>query len=123
MLKMDEIDRKQLYNTAWNHWGSLMQMDILIEEMSELTRAIIKARRNGTFYTYALSEEMADVLICLEQLETRMRDFPTVDTSDSNRPKVTGCIFDQVEMIKDQKLNRLKERLMQSMANKMEVGD
>jgi hypothetical protein len=98
-------------------------MDILIEEMSELTRAIIKARRNGTFYTYALSEEMADVLICLEQLETRMRDFPTVDTSDSNRPQVTGCLFDQVEMIKDQKLNRLKERLMESMTHKMEVGD
>jgi len=120
---MDDIERKQLYNAAWEHWGSIMQMDILIEEMSELIRAIIKARRNNTFYTYALSEEMADVLICLEQLETRMRDFHTVDTSDSSNPKINGCLFDQVEMIKDQKLNRLKERLMQSVAHKMEVGD
>jgi hypothetical protein len=112
---MDVIDKQQLYRTAWKHWGPELQMDILIEEMSELIHAIIKARRNGTFYTYALSDEMADVLICLEQLETAMRDFPTFDNSGM---EITGCVFDQVQDIKENKLNRFKELLLQSMIRK-----
>ena len=85
--------------------------------MSELIHALIAARRNNTFYTYAVSEEIADVTICLEQFEVRMRGFPTVDKSGV---KVTGCLYDQVEQIKEGKLLRLKERLMRSMIEKHE---
>jgi hypothetical protein len=123
---MDRTDREQLYNTAWKHWGAEMQVDILIEEMSELIHALLRARRNNTFYTYAVYEEMADVLICLEQLEVRMKAFPTFKTTpegytDSNGDSgliQTGCIYDQVEQIRDAKLLRLKERLTRSMSEK-----
>lgn len=120
---MGKLDREQLYNTAWKHWGAPMQIDILIEEMAELTHALLTARRNGTFYTYAVSEEMADVLICLEQLETRMRAFPYTPASVGG--ELASNIFEcQVLHIKEQKLLRLKERLMKSMAEKHEgCGD
>jgi len=114
---MDQIDKEQLLNTAWKHFGSAMQMDILIEEMAELTHAILAARRNNTFYTYAVSEEVADVLICLEQLEMKMRSFPTTETN-GDEIKIVGCVFDQVEHIKETKLLRLKERLLKSMEQK-----
>jgi len=124
---MDRQEREQLYNTAWKHWGAAMQVDILIEEMAELTHALLGARRNNTFYTYAVSEEMADVLICLEQFEVRMKDFPTFKTipdgytdADGDSGMVrTGCIYDQVEHIKESKLQRLKERLVESINEKV----
>ena len=112
---MNRQEREQLYNTAWKHWGAEAQADQLIEEMSELIHALIAARRNNTFYTYAVSEEIADVTICLEQFEVRMRDFPTFDKPGI---EVTGCIYDQVERIKEAKLLRLQERLFQSMEEK-----
>ena len=119
---MDEIDRKQLYNTAWKHWGADAQVDMLIEEMAELTHALIAARRNNTFYTYAVSEEMADVLICLEQFQIRMKDFPTTCTK-GDKIEIVGCIYDQVERIKEAKLLRLKERLMESICQKHDLED
>lgn len=120
---MDEIDRKQLYNTAWKHWGAEAQADQLIEEMAELIHAIIAARRNGTFYTYAVSEEMADVEICMEQFKIRMQAFPTTCTNNG-KIEIVGCIYDQVEQIKNAKLERLKERLMESLSKKHpEAGD
>jgi hypothetical protein len=116
---MDRIDREQLYNTAWKHWGADAQADQLIEEMSELIHALIAARRHGTFYTYAVSEEMADVLICLEQFEVRMKAFPTT-AKKGDDVVIVGCIYDQVEQIREGKLLRLKERLMESMTKKFE---
>jgi hypothetical protein len=47
---MDDIEVKQLYHTAWKHWGAEMQIDIYIEEMAELTQAFLKARRNGVVF-------------------------------------------------------------------------
>ena len=45
------------------------QSDMLIEEMSELTKAILKHRRNQTQQTLeSIREEMADVQIVLDQL-------------------------------------------------------
>ena len=116
---MERQEREQLYNTAWKHWGSDAQADQLIEEMSELIHALIAARRNNTFYTYAVSEEIADVTICLEQFEVRMKAFPTT-AKKGDELVICGCVYDQVEQIKNAKLLRLKERLMQSMNKKHE---
>lgn len=59
---------------ALEKWGPNLQMDILIEEMAELTQALIHARRkNGQdsnpYITKEVIEELADVLICCRQLE------------------------------------------------------
>ena len=106
---MDGIDRKQLYNSAWKLWGSDAQMNMVIEEMAELTQAIFKARRNGVVFSYAVSEELADVLICLEQIEVQLKA----------RPSSGGQTWwSQVERIKEEKLERLKLRLLDSLEKK-----
>lgn len=72
-------------------FGTQHQEDVAIEEMSELIKAIIKNRRYGTKETEDnLLEEMADVYIMLIQLMF-----------------IHG--FD--EMIVDNKIRRLKQRL------------
>ena len=54
---------------AIDKFGVNSQEDVAIEEMSELTKAIIKNRRYGTRETEEnLLEEMADVYIMLIQL-------------------------------------------------------
>lgn len=112
--KMDETEKKNLYNSAWNHWGSTSQIDMLIEEMAELTHAILGTRRNGVTYSYAFSEEIADVIICLEQIETRMKDFPLSLSQ--------GTLWDQVLEIKEMKLERLKNRLMEDIERNLPEG-
>lgn len=115
---MDEIDRVQLYNTAWKHYGSQAQLDILIEEMAELTQAIIKTRRQGVTYSYRLYEELADVLICLEQLETQLRRSPRAHATKHQ----DGFDFDTVLELKNMKLERFKAVLMADMAKELPDG-
>jgi hypothetical protein len=120
---MDEIDRKQLYNSAWKHWGADAQVDMLIEEMGELTVALLHARRNGVIFSYDVSEEVGDVEICLEQFKTRMQATPTTTKKDGEIIK-SGCIYDVVEQFRNTKLLRLKDRLMESLSKKYpEVGE
>jgi NTP pyrophosphatase (non-canonical NTP hydrolase) len=54
---------------ALDTYGIDKQLDIAIEEMSELTKAIIKHRRYASKETYEnLCEETADVAIMIEQI-------------------------------------------------------
>lgn len=89
--------RKAVYNAAIGKWGSWPQVWMVIEEMSELTKAICKVRRKmDTDYTAAVmdvAEEAADVTIMLEQLQ------------------IIFNIREEVEEIRDQKIERLKERM------------
>jgi NTP pyrophosphatase (non-canonical NTP hydrolase) len=64
----ENIDVKTLLK-AVNTFGDRNQEDVAIEEMSELTKAIIKHRRYNTEETKAnIREEIADVFIMLVQL-------------------------------------------------------
>lgn len=109
---MDDHDREQLYTTAWKHWGAEKQINMIIEEMAEFTQAILKTRRNGVTYSYSFFEEFADVLICLEQLETVLKTSPIGSEE--------GLLWDQVMEIKERKLKRLQDRLLDSMGKKCE---
>lgn len=65
------LSKKELntFKRAIDTYGVRSQEDVAIEEMSELTKAIIKNRRYNTDETKAnIVEEMADVLIMLFQL-------------------------------------------------------
>ncbi len=53
-----------VYTKAIEFWGGDLQLDVLIEEMAELTQALIK-RKRGTYDN--IDEEIADVEIMLEQ--------------------------------------------------------
>lgn len=103
------MEKEGIYTLAWETWGTSSQIDVFIEEMLELVHELLKARRGGVTWNNAVLEEVADVLICLEQLETRLKVMPADIDRKTNRP--TGSLFDIVEEIKSRKLARLKERL------------
>ena len=99
---MNNIQKEQLYDELLETYGQDLQEDVAIEEMSELTKAIIKMRRakhsnNEEKRTAAyenLKEEIADVEIMLEQLIL-----------------MHHISQEELDEIKDNKLKRQQERL------------
>lgn len=90
-------ERGNLLQLAVNTWGHFAQVDMMIEEMSELTKALLKERRvppipvSGLENAIAnIREEMADVQIVLDQMK---------------------LIYGDPESIEAAKLDRLAERL------------
>ena len=62
-------EQTKVLKAALDEYGIRSQSDIAIEEMAELTKAIIKSRRNHLApATENVLEEIADALIMLEQL-------------------------------------------------------
>jgi phosphoribosyl-ATP pyrophosphohydrolase len=61
-----------IHQTAISHFGADHQLDKLIEEMAELTQAIIK-RTQG--HEHNIAEEIADVQIVLDQLKLLHPDW------------------------------------------------
>lgn len=85
----------EVLQTALDTYGIDKQLDIAIEEMAELTKAIIKHRRYASFETYEnFCEEVADVAIMLEQI-------------------ILSTKCDKVETYAMAKVARLKHRLEQ----------
>ena len=71
-----EIPLDDLCNKALSSWGFDPQMDMAIEEMSELIKAILKYRRDKTqMRAMHLAEEYIDVKIMLRQVEIAMRSL------------------------------------------------
>ena len=73
---MTRQERNKLYKKAVEKWGEDSQLDQMIEEMAELTVAINKYKRAKHFVAQKkegvldnLYEELADVRMCLEQME------------------------------------------------------
>ena len=87
--------RAQILREAIGTYGEIAQADMMIEEMSELTKALLKLRRlrPGADVAAArdsIREEMADVQIMLDQMR---------------------MIFGTTDKIEVEKLERLKNRL------------
>lgn len=87
-----EIKKKDrlLYDLLAFRYGDEAQIDVAIEEMAELTKALLKLRRHyrsekphGSAYNLIdnIAEEMADVQIMMEQITVMMDkailNFPT----------------------------------------------
>jgi hypothetical protein len=91
------IDSKKIFKDALSLWGEDDELDMMIEEMAELTKAIIKLRRgrgNGKYLELRIkvSEEIADVKIMIGQMEQMF--------SKTN-----------IDMFYNKKLRRLKRRI------------
>lgn len=56
----------EIFKSAVHWWGKEAQTDMMIEEMAELTKAILNERRGRD---HNIAEEMADVRIMLAQME------------------------------------------------------
>jgi NTP pyrophosphatase (non-canonical NTP hydrolase) len=61
---------EKILNDAVALWGQRTQSMILIEEMAELTQAIIKQQRESDVFSFTpnMLEEMVDVTIMLTQM-------------------------------------------------------
>lgn len=60
---------RDLYEMALLLWGTESQKDMLLEEMAELQKEILKTRRNPFFAREKIAEEVADVEIMLDQVK------------------------------------------------------
>lgn len=97
---------KSILQKAIETYGVNAQIDVAVEELAELTKALVKDRRNCTFSKDALRilvegrlsvyDGIADALIMLEQLQM-----------------IFDCEKD-VKEIKGQKIRRLENRLREA---------
>lgn len=78
---------------ALNTWGEKAQMLMVVEEMSELIKEILKNVSRGKDNISELIEEAADVEIMLEQLKENYQ------------------IIDQVAAYKTEKIKLIEQRL------------
>ena len=87
------MQKETLYQRALRVWGKEPQMLQVIEEMSELTKEILKNVNRHKDNRAEIIEETADVEIMLAQL------------------KCCYQISDEVEQYKAQKLKKIEKRL------------
>lgn len=86
-------DEIEIMQEAIKKYGIAMQTVVSIEEMSELTKELTKLLR-GKGSKKALTEEVADVLIMITQIQLMF-----------------GICDEDVKEVMDSKLKRLKERM------------
>ena len=98
-------NQKSILLKALSFYGAKAQEDIAIEEMAELTKAILKVRRAGEYgqgdikETIAnMIEEVADVEICIEYLKL------ILETTNPNARV-------RIDNLRDYKINRLVQRI------------
>lgn len=104
---MNKKQRMDLYNKAEKEWGLVAQYDQAIEEMGELIVAINKYKRKCLFGEYKnnpkiednLAEEIADVKMCLEQLEEYMGSKKVAKIFNKKLQKLA----DEIQYMKDLK--------------------
>jgi hypothetical protein len=85
---------KDILQRCVDKWGFQMQLDIVVEELSELIKEICKARR-GNDNRFEMIDEIADVTIMIEQAKLL---FEITENELQDRIKF--------------KVNRIEERLI-----------
>lgn len=86
---------KKVFNEAIDTFGAANQLIVLFEEMSELQKAICKSiRYSKTWFLPQIEEEMADVIIMLDQAKM-----------------ILGVDDENLEMWRMDKIVRLQERI------------
>ena len=91
---MPEYTEKDIFRSAINTYGAVMQITVAFEEMSELQKELCKHLR-GIGSQENIAEEIADVEIMIEQ----MKMLFNCETS--------------VLQLREKKVKRLKERMEQ----------
>lgn len=108
---MELEEETSIYERAILKWGEELQVDMLIEEMAELTQALIKARRHNQLTSISVLEEIADVEICLSQLKMMCAIHRDIDMPYLNNYNDYDSIEEIISEYKDAKLKRLSDRL------------
>ncbi len=87
--------RKELYEEAIDQWGEEAQIDMLIEEMAELTQALIKRKRkiNGST-DEDIKSEYIDVDVMMDQAKIIL-----FDSEMEHREMKRGSLMHLKEML------------------------
>lgn len=102
---MDKNNRLKIYKQAEDLWGLVAQYDQAIEEMAELIVAINKYKRKCLYGEYSSNpkieesvvEELADVKMCLEQLEQYFGEKKVAEMFDKKLQKLQDEIGDMTK--------------------------
>ena len=76
-------------------WGINSQLDMLVEECAECILSIQKSRRKNNKGNHSISEEMGDVLNCINQLKVLYPDFEEIRQEKLNR--MAGLLKQELE--------------------------
>jgi len=97
-IKIDQPELDNLCNRALSQWGFDPQMDMAIEEMSELIKAILKYRRDPAIQrAMHIAEEMVDVKIMMRQIEIAMQNtHPDFNTWQKNEMYIKSVRLDNM---------------------------
>lgn len=89
------MTKQELYKAAFKKYGVINQIEMMIEECSELIQAIQKAKRSNTIENNNhICEEIADVEIMIEQ----MRGIYSSE-------EINKCKTEKLERLEDRILN------------------
>lgn len=91
---LDEYTEKDIFRSAIDTYGEVMQINVAFEEMSELQKELCKHLR-GSGSQENIAEEIADVEIMMEQMKM-----------------IFNCET-AVLQVREKKVKRLKERIEQ----------
>lgn len=69
--------RKRTFDLAVERTGIDGQIDKACTEMAEFIHAALDTRACGVTYSWAFFEEMGHVQLCLELIESRLKEFPS----------------------------------------------
>ena len=92
---MDEYTEQDIFRSAIDTYGAVMQITVAFEEMSELQKELCKYLR-GIGSQENIAEEIADVEIMMEQMKM-----------------LFNCEADVLQ-VREKKVKRLKERMEQN---------
>ena len=68
------MTEQEIYQAALEHYGTVRQVDKLIEEMGELTQALMKFRHGPTVQrSDHIHEEFVDVMVVMEQIRLTLK--------------------------------------------------
>ncbi len=96
-------ERLKIYDEATELWGLVAQYDQCVEEMAEMIVAINKYKRKVLYKEYQnddkviknLVEEIADVSICLEQMQHFFKDYKIDEVIEQKMQKFLKEIEEQ----------------------------
>lgn len=102
---MTDIEKITTMQEAIEHYGKSAQVDMAIEEMSELTKALLKERRYGMddIREHDIIDEIADVSILIGQL---MLIF---DNADEVNDRIT-IKLEHLRILLEDKANETKAK-------------
>ena len=75
---------EEIYRKAIEKWGNPLQIQMAVEEMSELIKQLIKHLR-GKVNSEKIDEEMADVEIMLDQLKVMFNNQRLVESQKKEK--------------------------------------